>query len=113
MVKMKEMLDEFEDKKIILTNANEKEKIKLGLVNLPYEIFSLSHNPNKTNQKYYEKMLKYFSLTPEEVIYFEHNEDAIKSAKSIGINTFHYNKDNRDLVSLKSFLNQFTKQFIK
>ena len=101
---MKEMLDEFENEKIILTNANEDEKVELGIVNMPYKVFSLAHNPDKTDPKYFRKMLDFFSLSPDEVIYFEHNEDAVKSARSIGITSFHYDKDTKDLVSLKKFL---------
>jgi len=101
---MQDLLDKFENKKIILTNANEEEKIKLGIINMPYEVFSLSHNPDKVDSKYYEKMLSNFSLTAEDVIYFEHNIDAVKSAQSIGINVYHYNKDKKDLNSLKDFL---------
>jgi len=45
---MQELLDSFSNKKIILTNANEEEKEKFGIVDMPYPVFSLSHNPNKT-----------------------------------------------------------------
>jgi hypothetical protein len=46
---MQKLLDNFSNKKIILTNANEEEKVKFGIVNMPYEVFSISHNPNKTD----------------------------------------------------------------
>ncbi len=49
-------------------------------------------------------MLEHFGLTVEEVIYFEHNEGAVASAKSVGINVYHYDKDKKDLVALKKFL---------
>lgn len=35
---------------------------------------------------------------------FQYN--AVKSAESIGIKTFHYDKDKKDLVSLKNFLDK-------
>ena len=101
---MKNLLDEFENKKIILTNASEEERKKYGIVNMPYEIFSLAHNPNKTDSDYYKKMLEHFSLTSKEVVYFEHDTEAVESAKSVGINTFHYDKDKKDLDAVKSFL---------
>jgi len=101
---MKQMLNKFDNKKIILTNANDKEKKKYGMVDIPYEIFSLAHSPNKTDPTYYKKMLAHFSLSSENVIYFEHNQDAVKSAQSVGIQTFHYHKDKKDLVNLKKFL---------
>jgi hypothetical protein len=44
---LQKLLDSFPNRKIILTNANEEEKVKLGIVNMPYEVFSLEHNPNK------------------------------------------------------------------
>tara|TARA_Y100000031_G_C8167903_1_gene360251 strand:- start:623 stop:1003 length:381 start_codon:yes stop_codon:yes gene_type:complete len=98
------LLDSYQNPKIILTNANDEEKAKYGLVNLPYPLFSLAHNPNKTDPEYYRKMLAHFNLTVEEVIYFEHNEDAVKSAQSVGITSHHYDKDKKDLVALKEFL---------
>lgn len=55
---LKTFLDSLENPKIILTNANEDEKIKLGIVNMPYEVFSLSHDPDKINPIYYKKMLE-------------------------------------------------------
>ena len=71
---------------------------------MPYPVFSLAHNPNKTDSDYFVKMLQHFNLKTEEVVYFEHNPDAVASAKSIGITTFHYNKlENLD--NLTIFLN--------
>jgi hypothetical protein len=49
-------------------------------------------------------MLKHFNLSADDVVYFEHNEDAVKSAQSVGINTFHYDKDAKDLEALKKFI---------
>ena len=103
---MHELLEKYSIKKIILTNANDKQMENFGLNDLPYEVFTLKHNPEKTNPKYFKIMLNHFNLNPEEVIYFEHNRDAVKSAQSIGIISFHYNKDKKDLVSLKKFLDK-------
>lgn len=102
---MHSMLEEFPNKKIILTNANDEEFKKFNLKNMPYEVFTLAHNPEKTDPEYYKKMLEHFSLKPEEVIYFEHNENAVKSARSVRIKTFHYNKETKDVGSVKEFLN--------
>ncbi len=103
---LKEMLDGFDNKKIILTNANEDERKKFGIIDMPYDVFTLNHDPNKTDALYYKKMLEHFSLKPEETIYFEHNADAVKSAQSVGITTFHYDKDKKDLVALKQFIEE-------
>ena len=45
-----------------------------------------------------------FNLNANEVIYFEHNSEAVKSAQSVGINTYFYDNDLKDLESLKKFL---------
>lgn len=98
------MLEEFPNKKIILTNADDDEIKKLGLENMPYPVFTLKHQPNKISPDYYQKMLSHFSLKVGEVIYFEHNEEAVKSAISVGITTMHYDKDKRDIKSLREFI---------
>ena len=103
-IEMQKMLDKFENKKIILTNADKEKQKEFWLVNLPYEMYSWNFNPLKTNPKFYEIFLKKFNLKSNEVIYFEHNLETVESAKSIWINTFHYNKDKKDLVSLEKFL---------
>jgi len=103
---MREILDEYPNRKIILTGANDEQMKQFGLNEMPYELFTLEHNPEKTNPKYYEIMLKHFKLSKEEVICFEHNEDAVKSARSVGITTYHYDKDKRDLADLKRFLDK-------
>lgn len=101
---MYELLEKYPNRKIILTNANDEEMKKFSLDAMPYEIFTLKHNPDKINPEYYETMLKQFSLNSEDVIYFEHNEDAVKSAESVGIKTYLYDKDKKDLNNLKTFL---------
>ena len=101
---MYKMLEQYQNRKIILTNANNEQVEKYGLNKMPYEIFTLKHNPEKTDSKFYEEMLKHFCLKNEEVVYFEHNEDAVNSAQSVGINTYHYDKDKKDLEALKKFL---------
>jgi HAD superfamily hydrolase (TIGR01509 family) len=101
---MYQMLEQYPNRKIILTSANDEQIEKFGLNNLPYEIFTLKHNPEKTDPKYFQIMLKNFNLSADEVIYFEHNEDAVKSAQSVGINAFHYDKDAKDLKTLKNFI---------
>ena len=103
---MHKLLEKYPNKKIILTNADDEEVKKFGLVNLPYELFTLKHKPNKTDPTYFKIMLKHFNLNPKDVIYFEHNLDAVKSAQSAGIVTFYYDKDKKDLIALKRFLDE-------
>lgn len=103
---LEELLNKYENPKIILTNANDEQIMTFGLTNLPYELFTLKHNPDKTDPIYFEKMLDYYKLQSEEVIYFEHNPEAVKSAQSVGIVAYHYDWQKRDLESLKTFIDQ-------
>lgn len=105
---MYKLLETYPNKKIILTNANDEQMLDIGLNNVPYEVFTLKHNPDKIDPEYYKKLLNKFSLTAEGVVYLEHDTDAIKSAQSIGIETYHF-KDKRDLKSLKEFLDNSLK----
>ncbi len=103
---MHQILEKFPNKKIILTNADEEKQKEFGLVNLPYEMFTQNFNPLKTNPDFYKTFLKEYNLTVEEVIYFEHDENAVKSAKSLWILTYHYDKDKKDLEALEKFLKE-------
>jgi FMN phosphatase YigB (HAD superfamily) len=103
---MHDLLESYQNKKIILTGANDEQMIKFGLDNAPYEVFTLKHNPEKTDSKYYEFFLEKFRLNQEDVIYFEHDLEAIKSAESVGIKSYFYDNDKKDLESLKIFLDE-------
>lgn len=103
---MHSLLETCPNKKIILTNANDEEFKKFELDKMPYEVFSLKHNPEKTDPKYYGMMLSHFKLTKEEVVYFEHNSEAVKSAQSVGIKTLYYDSDKKDLRELNNFLSE-------
>lgn len=96
----------YENKKIILTNANDAQMVPFGLVDLPYEMFTLKHNPDKIDPVYFETMLKNYDLSPEQVIYFEHNQEAVKSAESVGITSYFYDAEKKDLAELESFLDK-------
>ena len=102
--KMHDLLETFPNRKIILTNANDEQAKGYGLDTVPYEVFSLKHNPDKTDPEYFKKMLEHFHFKKDNVIYFEHNNDAVKSAQSIGITAYHYDSEKKDLESLKVFL---------
>lgn len=103
---MYKMLEKYLNKKIILTNANDEQMKKFGLNDMPYEVFTLKHNPDKTDPKYFEIMLKALSLHAKDVIYFEHNPEAVKSAQSIGITAFYYDENKKDLIALKKFIDK-------
>ncbi|MBU3904980.1 MAG: HAD-IA family hydrolase [Nanoarchaeota archaeon] len=103
---MQDLLERFPNKKIILTSANDEQVKKFGLDKMPWEVFTLKHSPEKTNPEYYKIMLQKFNLSPEDVMYFEHSLDAMKSAESVGITTFYYDNDKKDLTALKQFLDK-------
>ncbi len=103
---MHKMLETWPNRKIILTGANDEQMVQFGLDKMPYEIFTLKHDPEKTDPSYYKTMLKHFNLKPEDVVYFEHSEDAVKSARSLGINSHHYDKEAKDLAALKKFIDE-------
>ncbi len=101
---MQDLLETFPNRKVILTGANDEQFKKFGLDKMPYEVFTLKHNPEKTDPKYFEIMLQHFCLSKGDVIYFEHDPEAVKSAESAGIKSFHYDSENKDLEALKNFL---------
>ena len=103
---MFDLLEKYPNRKIILTNANDEQMVEFGLINLPYEMFTLKHNPDKTDPMYFTQMLKHFNLPSSDVIYFEHNPEAVKSAQSTNITSYHYDSEKRDLISLKQFLDK-------
>ncbi|MDA9572804.1 hypothetical protein N9R45_01450 [Flavobacteriaceae bacterium] len=97
------ILESYENQKIILTNANDKELINLGIVNMPYKVFSLSHNPNKDDKLYFIKLIEKYNLIISDLVYIEHNKEAVKSAISLGIKTYHY-KPQESTDELSQFL---------
>ena len=103
---MYDLLETFPNRKILLTGANDEQFKKFGLDKMPYEVFTLKHHPEKTDSQYYEIILQHFSLTAEDVLYFEHNPEAVKSAQSVGIKTHYYDPNKKDLEALKDFLSE-------
>ena len=100
------ILDKFPNNKIILTGANDEQFKKFGLDKMPYEVFTLKHDPEKTDPAYFTKMLAHFNLTADDVVYFEHNPDATKSAQSVGIPTMFYDYDKKDYSALEKFISE-------
>jgi HAD superfamily hydrolase (TIGR01509 family) len=103
---MQTLLDTYPNRKIILTGANDEQFKEFGLDKMPYEVFTLKHNPEKSDPKYYETLLTHLKLAKEDVIYFEHATEAVKSAELIGLKTYWYDDDKKDLTTLKKFLDE-------
>jgi HAD superfamily hydrolase (TIGR01509 family) len=103
---MYKLLETYSNNKIILTSASDDKRELFGLDKMPYEVFTLKHNPEKTDGEYYKTLLNKFNLTKDQVVYFEHSMEAVKSAHSIGINSYYYDNDKKDLEGLKNFLDE-------
>lgn len=103
---MHELLETYPNRKIVLTGANDEQFKRFGLDMVPYEVFTLKHNPEKTDPAYYKTLLEHFALSKDDVVYFEHNPEAVKSAASVGIISYHYDQEKRDLGVLKKFLDE-------
>lgn len=54
---MFQLLEKYPNRKIILTGANDEETERFGLNKVPYEVFTLKHNPDKIDPAYYKTML--------------------------------------------------------
>ncbi len=57
-----DLLETYPNKKIVLTGANDEQYKEFGLDKVPYEVFTLKHNPEKTDSKYFELMLAKYGL---------------------------------------------------
>lgn len=101
---MYELLETYPNPKLVLTGANDEQWQQFNLDISPYEVFTLKHNPEKTDPKYFEILLSKYNLIPEEVVYFEHNLRAAKAAESIGIKTYYYDDSEHDIPALQLFL---------
>lgn len=103
---MLDLLETYKNPKIVLTGANDDqfEKFKLGQV--PYEVFTLKHDPEKTDPEYFKILLEKYGLKAEDVVYFEHNSEAAKTAESVGITTYFYDHTKEDMEALKQFFDE-------
>lgn len=101
---MYKLLETYSNPKIVLTGANDEQFEKFNLGEVPYDLFTLKHDPEKTDPAYYTKLLEHYNLTAADVIYFEHSDAAAKSAESVGITTYFYDHTKQDLAALKDFL---------
>jgi alanyl-tRNA synthetase len=101
-----EILQNTGKKIVVVTNA-EISEIKSKLGNYNFEIFSLLRNPEKSNSKYFKVLLEKYNLKPEEVIYFDHKEENIKSAKENTINCVKYKDNNQIKTFIEANMHKF------
>lgn len=98
------LLETYPNRKIVLTGANDEQYETFNLKTVPYDVFTMKHDPEKTDPKYYETLLERYQLQPSDAVYFEHGPEAVTSARSVGIMTYQYDDATRDLAALKAFL---------
>lgn len=103
---MRKMLETFPNEKIVLTGANDEQFKQFNLDQSPYPVFTLKHDPEKTDPKYFEILLEQYKLKPSDVVYFEHNKEAADVANAASIKTLYYDAEKRDLVELEAFLRE-------
>ena len=103
---MQELFDSYPNRKIVLTGANDEQFKKFNLYKSPYGVFTLKHDPEKTDVRYWQILLESYNLKPEDTIYFEHNKQAAETAQSVGIPTYFYDHTKEDLVALKKFVDE-------
>lgn len=103
---MYKLLETYPNKKLVLTSANDEQFMHFKLNKVPYEIFTLKHNPEKTDPDYFKIFLNTYGLTISDVVYFEHNIEAVKTAQSVGITTYFYDHTKEDMEALKHFLDK-------
>jgi FMN phosphatase YigB (HAD superfamily) len=102
--KIFELLEEYDTHKIICTNASVEKIREYNLDIMKYPVFTLSRDPAKTDPEYFHMLMQEFSLFPSECIYIEHNHDAVVSAQSIGITSYHFDAGERDMSLLHEFI---------
>ena len=73
-----------------------KKKIEEYLKVYNFEIFTLNKNPEKSNPKFFKQLLEKYNLSSNELIYFDHKEENLNSAKEIGISSMLY-KNNKQI----------------
>ena len=101
-----ELLEQYSNRKIVLTMAPDDKMEEWGLNDLPYEVFTSKLDPKKSEPRFYEAVLKHFKLPANDAICFEHDPEAVESARSVGIVSYHYDDDKKDLEGLKRFLDR-------
>lgn len=102
--KMHEVLEKFENPKIICTNALIENFNQYNLDTVPYPVFTLSREPSKSDPEYFRILLDEYNIFASECVYFEHNKDAIAAAQEVGITTYHFDSKKNDIDLLEIFL---------
>jgi FMN phosphatase YigB (HAD superfamily) len=103
---MQKLLDSYPNKKVVLTGANDEQFKHFKLDQVPYDVFTLKHNPEKTDPQYFKILFDKYNLKTHDVVYFEHNAEAAKTAQTVGITTYFYDHTKEDMDALKQFFDK-------
>ena len=103
---MHTLLESYPNNKIVLTGADDEQFKRFKLDQVPYEVFTLKHDPEKTDPEYFKILLEKYNLAADNVAYFEHNVEAARTAQSVGITTYFYDHTKKDMDALKQFLDE-------
>ena len=85
-----DLLHSFKAKKILVVNGF-REKGKKALEGNGFEVFSLEEEKiKKDSVEYFKRLFLKYNLTSKEVIYLDHDEKNVETARKLGIVSFHY-----------------------
>jgi HAD superfamily hydrolase (TIGR01509 family) len=102
------LLKNIDNKKILVVNGYKDEAEEL-LKNHGFEVFSFEGKIKKDNEQFFKKLLEKYSLNKEDVIYFDHAEENIKSARNVGILSELYKNNNQ----IKKFIEPNIYRYIR
>jgi HAD superfamily hydrolase (TIGR01509 family) len=101
-----EFVNSFNTHSVLVTNGFREKGLNLIKKNsldqdTNWGAFSLEEDGiKKDNPEYFKVLLKRFNLSPEEIIYFDHNKKNVETAKKLGILSKHYTT----IESIKNFI---------
>lgn len=80
-------LMESKKKIIVLTNARwpNYKRIRELLSDYDVETYTLENNPPKTDPEYWDRVMMYYGLQPEECFLIDHDEDVVQTASELEI----------------------------
>jgi FMN phosphatase YigB (HAD superfamily) len=100
------LLESYPNPKIVVTGANKEQMHSHNVDHVPYPVFTSEHNPEKSEPDYFKILIRDHHLSPQDLVYFDHSPQAVRSAAQIGIIGYVYNAEVNDILALKSFLDE-------
>ncbi|PIN93555.1 hypothetical protein COU54_02650 [Candidatus Pacearchaeota archaeon CG10_big_fil_rev_8_21_14_0_10_31_24] len=95
--KLLTILNSFTNSKILVVNKF-REKGSQALGKNISNSFSLEEQGiNKNDPEYFKLLMEKFDISPENLIYFEHNSENVETASKLGIKSIHYTGNNNEI----------------